>query len=299
VALPDDYWTSYESVVESLADFLEAVRRISAYQAATGAKFVWRGVTNANWPLHSRLFREHIRTRGTTPNERQLRSFERTVIEEARDWGLDWHERGGRLTALELLASMQHFGAPTRLLDFTFQPLVALWFAVEAEDDRDGRIFAIDISDRLLDREAIAKIDPWWFETPPSVVTDWTKRSWIWRPPPLEARISRQEGCFLMGGVPSTNPRRNIRVGGGWRSLRTDEVRACMSVPFSLIVYEQAEAAYDGRRLRSRPPATRSFTVRVRGKSVLRGELERAFGYSHTSLFPDLPGFATYGRSWR
>lgn len=34
------------------------------------------------------------------------------------------------LTALELLGKLQHFKFPTRLLDFSFSPFVALWFAV-------------------------------------------------------------------------------------------------------------------------------------------------------------------------
>jgi hypothetical protein len=91
MAFPDDYWASYEHRVYSLPSFLQAVRNISAFEAASDARFVWRGVKNASWGLHSRLFRAYQGAHGETPTERQLRAFEQQVLVEAREWGLDWH----------------------------------------------------------------------------------------------------------------------------------------------------------------------------------------------------------------
>ncbi len=282
----------------TLSGFLTAIRHISAYEAATGSRFVWRGVADASWPLHSSLVRAYFTKHNLLPSEAQLRTAERALLEEARDWALDWHSAGGRLTALELLAALQHYGVPTRLLDFSFNPLTALWFAVEQLDNTTGRVFAIDISDRLVSREDAGRGDPWWFAQSSAAVTEWTARSWIWRPPPFEARMVRQEGCFLMGGIPTTTPARNARVSGSWRPLRAPEVRACMSVPFQLISYKQAVAAFVGQGLPGQPPKARAFTLRIGQKQTLRDELQRGFGYSHRSLFPDFPGFAEYGTSF-
>jgi hypothetical protein len=254
MALPDDYWVSYEHEASSLAEFLEAVRKISAYQAATGSRFVWRDAANASWALHSSLALRYKDREGAIPStEGKLRAFEREVLDEARAWGLDWHGSGGRLMALELLAALQHYGVPTRMLDFTFNPLIALWFAVETvpkDDGEYGRVFAIDISGRLVAREDASLPDPWWLKIEPRSDTEWTTQSWIWRPPPIEPRIVRQEGCFLIGGIPSTNPAR--KAGGDL--IHADEVRACMSVPFRLIKYEQARAAFQGKTLRGAAP---------------------------------------------
>jgi len=300
MALPADYWASFEHVAASLGDFLGAVEKVSAYQAATESRFVWRGVADAAWPMYSLLVREYLTKHSTMPLESQLRDFETAVLAEAREWRLDWHPSGGRLTALELLAAMQHYGAPTRMLDFTFNPLIALWFAVEKLDHRDGRVFAIDISQRLVGRDDASAPDPWWYRIGPGSATEWTTESWVWRPPPFEARMVRQEGCFLMGGVPSTQPLRNKRrPGGGWDPLRAAEVRECMSVPFKLINYDQAVAASEGRNLVGKPPKARAFTLRISNKADLRRGLEQAFGYSYSSLFPDFAGLRDYGKSWR
>ena len=114
---------------------------------------------------------------------------------------------------------------------------------------------------------------------------------------PFEARIVRQDGCFVVGGVPSTEVPRNVHQGGVWRPLRAAEVRQCMSLPFTLISFRQAEVAARGERLPGRPPRARAFTLRVTNKEALRGELERGFSYSYASIYPDFPGFARFARS--
>ncbi|HEY0725334.1 MAG TPA: FRG domain-containing protein [Pyrinomonadaceae bacterium] len=299
MAFPSDYWRSYEKTISSLPAFQEAIRRISAYERATGSKFVWRGVANARHPLYSSIVRAHKERNGLVPTEKQLRQFEREVLDEAREWNLDWHREGGRLTGLEILAAMQHHGIPTRLLDFSFNPLFALAFATEKHDDKDGRIFAIDISDRLVDRSLAALPDPWWWNLSDHAATDWTARSWAWRPPPFEPRIVRQAGCFLVGGVPTTTPLRNAKLNGEWRPIHADEVRASMSVPFQLINYEHAVAAFEGKKYTGKLPKVRAFTLRVQDKASIREELQSAFDLSHRTLFPDFPGLAAYGSSFR
>lgn len=105
--------------------------------------WAFRGQEDASWPLLSSLSR-YLRTHGLHPNAwaeqeaRIYRIFKRKAhlfLEHVPD----------DADAFQWLALMQHHGAPTRLLDFTWSPYVALFFALQ-NASRDSGVFAISIS---------------------------------------------------------------------------------------------------------------------------------------------------------
>ena len=49
------------------------------------------------------------------------------------------------MTTFDKLVKMQHYGLPTRLLDITSNPLVALYFACQNDNNRDGIVFIYTI----------------------------------------------------------------------------------------------------------------------------------------------------------
>lgn len=57
------------------------------------------------------------------------------------------------LTNLSRLAKMQHFSCPTRLLDLTENPLVALYFACQSRKDRRGKFYLIE-ADAVLNYDS-------------------------------------------------------------------------------------------------------------------------------------------------
>jgi hypothetical protein len=87
----------------------------------SGDEICYRGQNNINWPVKPGVYRE------------KWISFEKEFVEEMTTRNArDFENCGGMM---ERLAKMQRHGAPTRLLDITKNPLIALYFACEACGD--------------------------------------------------------------------------------------------------------------------------------------------------------------------
>ena len=115
--------------------------------------YAYRGQGKASWPLHSaatRRLREHrgegIQYSPEFPNL-YLDYHQSTLIAPARTQGFGV-EAGREISDLQLLAKLQHLGAATGLLDFSWNPLVGLWFACQ-NPDQDGKLYVINTNDPI------------------------------------------------------------------------------------------------------------------------------------------------------
>ena len=87
--------------------------------------FAYRGQSNANWGLQSTLERYVPKV-----NNRKLFE-ERSLVKFKSQFNLYSKDMERPDKNLSWLSLMQHYGVPTRLLDFSESPYVALYFAIE------------------------------------------------------------------------------------------------------------------------------------------------------------------------
>ena len=313
---PKEFWAPNEETVNGYDELVAVIEDVFKKWQSQNKVFAWRGQVNAEWPLYSSLYRRATWTRGAPPEERDLARLEAKILADAHRWGLHVSDSGGRLSVLAQLAALQHYGAPTRLIDVTFNPWIGAWFAVEPQrdnavpqhDDKDARIFAVDVTGRLIndnddyrDWEDCLK-RPWPTETDPAGLAGdalealkkmrktWSTKVFAWRAPRYNARIAAQNGGFLLGGVPasrgSEGPNQWPREVGGYWSI--DEVRMATSLslrPHKLRV-KHGGVSQD---------AVYSVRITAAAKLEIRDRLQRSFGYRHSTMYPDFTGFAMFG----
>lgn len=175
--------------------------------------FIYRGHADSDWKLESTL----ERTIGNNWSSALASKFEDHYLNLFKSkyhiYNGDEHEPKSKLAWLSV---MQHYGVPTRLIDFTESPYVALYFALEAYNPllkNDLAIYALDYS-AIMDESLayISRRDSSFKKTRNEIIgkqdelfDDVVDRFsyevvWVTEPLELNARIDRQSGTFLISG---------------------------------------------------------------------------------------------------
>lgn len=251
----DTSWPGVE--IASWRAFLShALDHIEADDSSQG--FVYRGQDHSDHALEPSLLRAV--PIGSTLSE--ILALERDAL---LNFQRDAHQFIGRehrpddSALLEWWSLMQHFGAPTRLLDWTQSPFVAAYFAVAGRTSDEGVVYAVHVGSA---RKAFSTV----------LATDWKARVAnedaphaieFWSPAKRTVRAASQQGLFSIA----------VRADGSHGALR----EACQRHKSCLPAFEPA-------RVWLFPPKVK--------REVLRGL--RTMNIGAHSLFPGLDGL---GRS--
>ena len=103
--------------------------------------WLYRGQRDASWKLETSL--ERVCNRLGVPENFRPKAEERLLRQFKRGYHQFTSHIPEKESVLEWLSIMQHHGAPTRLLDFTYSIYVAAYFAVETAES-DCAIWALD-----------------------------------------------------------------------------------------------------------------------------------------------------------
>jgi hypothetical protein len=222
----------------------------------------FRGHAEAHWKLAPKLYRV------PTPN-RGIRIIEDEIRQEfmMRAPGLT---DGGPLNSWEWYFTMQHFGAPTRLLDWTEGVLIALYFAIRNSSGKNDAV--------------IWALDPWWLNKlvvgereviPPGAEIGISKRDADRYSPWLPDRYSTAKLPELPVGVYPTHTVRRIST-----------QRSCFTIhgrdPDGL---EQLACKSDAHIAKITIPRTE--VARIKEQLVVSG-------IDEVTIFPDLDGLGRF-----
>ena len=179
--------------ISSISEFTEWLGELKK-----GSIMYYRGLSDASWELEASGYRRIKNSSGgNTPTPNDFKNYIGKLVGDAKSKGFG-QRNGKNLTDLELLAKLQHNGAATCLIDFTRNPLVALWFACRENPGRkakrEGKVLVMQ-RDRMND---FAEVTHEKLNDPICAFLS-ERKLWKWEPRHDNNRIIAQNSVFVFG----------------------------------------------------------------------------------------------------
>ena len=210
--------------ITTLADYITALHQTAAPNS--GPRFIYRGQKDERWHIDSgalrRLQKEPLQYPELLPS--LFRGYLHRLIDEVQ---LRYASAYHNLTALECMAHLQHNSVATGLIDFTYNPLVALWFACEPEGATAGKVFVVTIDPAQIreittksaldqDLKRFFEEDGQWHLWQPSIDTSAVDTQ----------RMTMQQSVFLFGlpAVAHSMIAREIRIPKEYKEILRREL---------------------------------------------------------------------------
>ncbi len=295
--------TGWYFAPSSPSQLMTAIARVGTH--GTNHRFAWRGHADADFVWSSSLYRTLV-VDGIKVTEAAMVAREEHILDEARRWGLG--VEGGQLVDdLQLLADLQHFGVPTRLVDVTSNPMTALWFATDTASTRVNGQRTTRSKPGVL----IAMNMPWYREVAEEAKPQTVFKT-VGSPPRTRGELKglsykRTEGLKLSTPfvVSSSMPNARLRAQEGYFIASAHPVDSVppltsLSIGVSKGDPEVVRTLLAGERTQGLPRHLPFVAILVpaRAKKKLREYLRLTYSRTAKALFPDYTGFHEYGK-WR
>lgn len=203
--------------------------------------WLWRGQAKKTFGIEPGMHTRVLNSKGFEKSEATVQRATLRLLSDARSVGLHHHD-SIKLPDLALLATLQHHGAATPLLDVTTDPLIALWMVAfgsvnqpHALDGESGMLIGIK---RPPKKYWIGSLDARAYAKPPSegqssfssVAENFENNLWWYQAPDVTERLRIQRGSFLIGpflspksGVNATIPLNLGGTGKNWLDARMEK----------------------------------------------------------------------------
>ncbi|HHC7111676.1 TPA: FRG domain-containing protein, partial [Vibrio parahaemolyticus] len=160
---------------KEVSSFEDLHSALSQYRADN--RWVFRGHSDSDWELKPKA--------GRLPYSKQN---DLTYFKAWRRRAVEFKTESSPTSEWEWLAVAQHHGLPTRLMDWTYNPLVAAYFAVNGPANSDAVIYCYKATRFVSD--ASCKLE------------DYRGGVVLYKPYAVVPRISRQSGLFTLHPTP-------------------------------------------------------------------------------------------------
>lgn len=266
------------NTIRHISDFAKYIEKSTdGYRSSLNLLF--RGEGNKAYKLLPSLYREH--NNGFFSYQKYLEiSTEQRIIQDFMTNAASYISTIQYEDKFSWVEYAQHFGVPTRLMDWTANPLTALYFACLSSQDTDGRVYMLNASfyQQISNRNDINKMKGKSIKQEASKMIWNNQKTFPWpilfRPYYFDNRMRVQSSWFMVWGY--------------------------YTIPLNEIVVKLEEAG-QGKLIRDIREKGFSGTVDWEGtaleqviipkdcKKQLLHELDR-FGVNNASLFPGLDG---------
>lgn len=146
--------TVHLNSLTALWEFIET-RPYRGLHSLSRPKWIWRGQRDAEWPLTSSLHRYLHAAAGSSMTASAMAPYAKEILDRFKAAARGRRGTSPRdLTEIEWWALGQHHGLPTPLLDWTYSPFAAAFFAYQAAGEtpvpgtpeRERAVWALNIN---------------------------------------------------------------------------------------------------------------------------------------------------------